>query len=117
MSSILVLKNSTQEAKLIAEYNENAQSQDQVFFYKLEGQNATQWSMSYEECQVVYAQRDVDVTPNSSHSGCGVFTIARYSNWLYTLSLHPDAESFNEEIINLIGFALTGEKSAVSETA
>lgn len=104
----LVYNNFNQRAFLSADYAPNSQPQDEVFHFQLFGKNSTKWSFTYEQCQVIYAQRQVKVVGHSKYEPCGVFTIGEKTNWLYSKSLFPSPDLLEQEILDLLAFALRG---------
>lgn len=109
-SDAKVLNNFGQTAYLSATYRPNSQPLDPVFFYNLHGPGARSWSFTYEECQIIYAQRQVSVTAKSKHPDiCGVFSIGERTNYYYSHSLWKQPEALKERILELLAFALTGE--------
>ena len=101
-----------QTAYLVSEYNSNSKENDKVFHYRLYGPNATSWSLSYEDVQIIYANRDLSVYPvkdKEKYKGQGYFQIGGKSNWLYSLSFFPREEAFKQKLIDLLGHSLRGE--------
>jgi hypothetical protein len=98
-------------ASLNATYSDHAQPGTKVFFY--EGK-PEQWSNSYSETQIIYADRLVRVSDHSAKEGRGVFSIGRHKNWYYSHSLFATPEELENKIYDLLRFSLTGHASLTS---
>ena len=108
--SIEVLKTNNQEANLTAMYNPHAQKDELVFKFKLNGLNATEWELSYDEVAIVFARKEVTVNEKSKHKNLGVFSIGKYKNWLYNHNLWEQPEELENAIYKLLEFCLTGKE-------
>lgn len=104
----LVLKNKSQDAYLTAIYNPNSRGDDNVFIYTLKGYNATEWKLTYEEVAIVYARKEVSVTPESKFENDGLFTIGNHKDWLYSHQLFSLPDELEKEIYLLLKYSLTG---------
>jgi hypothetical protein len=108
--TIEVLKTNNQEANLTATYNPNAQEEELVFKYRLKGQNAQEWELTYGEVAIVFARREVSVQKKSKHKNLGIFSIGKYTDWLYSHNLLEQPEELENRIYSLLEFSLTGKK-------
>ncbi|WEM41307.1 hypothetical protein PTW35_11765 [Photobacterium sp. DA100] len=95
-------------ASLKAIYNDKAQPGTEVFMY--DG-TPEQWTNTYSEIQVIYADRLVSVTEKSNKPGRGLFTIGKHRNWYYSHSLFATPEELENKIYELLRFSLTGKTS------
>ncbi|WBX77730.1 hypothetical protein PG911_05580 [Tenacibaculum ovolyticum] len=104
-----VLNTSNQEALLTATYNPHPQENTPVFKYKLNGLNATEWKLSYDEVAVIFARKEVSVEEKSEYLNLGLFSIGKHTNWLYSHSLWEEPKDLEKAIYKLLEFSLTGK--------
>ena len=100
-------------ASINALYNDKAQPGTEVFLY--DG-TPEQWTNSYAEVQIIYADRLVTVTEKRAKEGRGVFTIGTHKNWYYSHSLFATPEELENKIYSLLRFSLTGNAGLTSKT-
>lgn len=108
--TIEVLKTDNQEATLTSTYNPNVQEEELVFKYKLKGQNAQEWELTYGEVAIIFARREVSVNKKSKYKNLGIFSIGKYTDWLYSHNLWEQPEELENRIYSLLEFNLTGKK-------
>lgn len=80
-----------------------------MFFYDLVGKPSTTWSETYGKVRIIFADRLVSVKPPKDGTSTGNFSIGTKKNWLYSVSLHPDPDLFEQELLDMLSFALTGK--------